>query len=340
MSAAADPVRLGILGTAAVARNRVVPGMRRTNSVEILGIASRDRGRARSFASEMHIPRSFDSYDALLEDPDVEAVYIPLPNHLHVPWSIRAAERGKHVLCEKPIALSGAEARALLAARDRTHVQIVEAFMVRMHPQWIAARELIAAGRIGTLTLLTAHFGYHRRDPSDVRSRIEWGGGILMDVGCYAVMVSRWLFGSEPNKVIATLDRDPELGIDRLVSAILDFPNGQASFTCGGQIARYQRVNLFGDRGRVEIEIPLNAPSDRGCRLFVDDGKVHGDTKAETITLPRVDQYAVQADHFARAIRGIAPFPMTLEDSVANMDVIDALFRSGETGHWEAPRSD
>jgi predicted dehydrogenase len=334
------PIRMGILGTAAVARNRVVPGMRRTSSVEIVAIASRDADRARAAAREMQIPRAYDSYDALLDDPDIEAVYIPLPNHLHVPWSVRAAEQGKHVLCEKPIALSGAEARTLVSVRDRTRVQIAEAFMVRMHPQWLAARDLITSGRIGTLALLTAHFGYHRRDPNDVRSRIEWGGGILMDVGCYAVMVSRWLFASEPTDVIATLDLDPELGIDRLVSAILRFPNGQASFTCGGQIARYQRVNLFGDRGRIEIEIPLNAPSDRGCRLFVDDGRAHGDASAETIALSPVDQYAVQADHFARAVRGVAPFPMTLEDSVANMDVIDALFRSAETRRREVPRAD
>jgi predicted dehydrogenase len=333
------PVRWGILGAAAIARNKVIPAMQRCAASEVLGLASRDPERARATATELGIPRAYGSYEALLEDPDIEAVYIPLPNDLHVPWSIRAAERGKHVLCEKPIALSAAEARQLIPVRDRTGVVIAEAFMVRMHPQWLAARELVATGRIGELRQVSGHLSYYRRDPGDIRSHVEWGGGALMDVGCYAVMLSRWLLGDEPSEVVAMLDRDPELGIDRLTSAMLHFPSGHATFTCGSQLVRYQRVHLLGTRGRIEVEIPLNSPPDRGCRIIIDDGRDTFGGGVEVVTLPIVDQYTVQAEHFSRAVRGVAPFPVTLEDSIANMAVIDALFRSAETHAWVSPVS-
>ncbi len=329
------PVRWGVLGAAAVARNRVIPGMQRSAWCDIAALASRDERRARSAASELGIPRVHASYDALLGDPTIEAVYIPLPNHLHVPWTIRAAEQGKHVLCEKPIALSAGEAHTLIEVRDRTGVHIGEAFMVRMHPQWLAVRDLVATERIGRLRHINGHFSYYRRDPGDIRSRVEWGGGVLMDVGCYGVMFARWLFGSEPRAAMALVDRDPDMGIDRLVSVMLRFGSGHASFTCGGQLVRHQRVELFGTERRIEIEIPLNAPSDRPCRILVDDGRETGGTSAEVITLPVVNQYTIQGERFARAIRGVDTFPVSLEDSVANMTVIDALFRSATSGRWE-----
>ena len=331
------PVRWGILGAAAIARNRVIPAMQRSAWCDVAALASRDEQRARTTADQLGIRRAYGSYDVLVDDPDIEAVYIPLPNHLHVPWSIRAAECGKHVLCEKPIGLAADQARELIEVRDRTGVQIGEAFMVRMHPQWLAVRDLVGAGRIGELRQITSHFSYDRRDPDDIRSRREWGGGVLMDVGCYAVMLSRWLFASEPTEVTAMLDRDSERGIDRLTSAVLRFSSGQATFTCGGQLVRHQRVRIFGARGRIEVEIPLNAPPDRGCRIFIDDGRDTAGSGVEVITAPVADQYIVQADHFARAIRGLGTFPIPLEDSVANMAVIDALFRSAETGRYETP---
>jgi predicted dehydrogenase len=241
------------------------------------------------------------------------------------------------VLCEKPIALSAMEARVLLAARDHHHVQIAEAFMVRAHPQWSAVRELIAGGRIGELRLVSGHFSYYRRDPADIRSRVEFGGGALMDIGCYPIMLSRWLFGTEPTSVIADVDRDPELGVDRLTSALLRFGSGQATFSCAGQLVPYQRMHIYGTRGRIEVEIPFNPLPDRPARIVLDDGRDLVAGGAEVIELPAVDQFTAQADRFAKAVRGLGTVPVTLEDSVGNMAVIDALFRSAETGRWEAP---
>lgn len=331
------PVRWGVLGAANIAVKKVIPGMQRCRLSHVAAIASRDVDKARQTARDLGIPRAYGSYEELLADPAIEAVYIPLPNHLHVPWSLRAAEAGKHVLCEKPIGLSAADARSLLAVRDRTGVQIGEAFMVRTHPQWLRARELIGEGRIGDLRLITGHFSYYKRDPQNIRSRVEFGGGALLDIGCYPITLSRWLFDSEPRQVIAEIERDPDLRVDRLVSATLGFPAGQSSFTCATQLVPYQRMHILGTHGRIEVEIPFNAPPDRGCRIFVDDGRGLSGGSVETIELPAVDQYAVQADAFSQAIRDGRPVPVPLEDAIANMAVIDALFRSEGSGRWEAP---
>ncbi len=196
---ALEPVRWGILGAANIAVKKVIPAMRASRLAVPVAIASRDIAKARAAAAALGIPRAYGSYEELLADADVEAVYNPLPNHLHVPWSIRAAQAGKHVLCEKPIALSASEARTLLAARDANHVQIAEAFMVRTHPQWQEVERVIASGRVGGLRLMTAHFSYYRRDPADIRSQLAWGGGALMDVGCYPIFIARWMFGAEPD---------------------------------------------------------------------------------------------------------------------------------------------
>lgn len=327
---AIEPLRWGILGVARIAEFKVIPAMQKSAMAAVTAIASRDGARARAAARRLGIPRAYGSYEELLADSEVEAIYNPLPNHLHVPWSIRAAAAGKHVLCEKPIALSAAEARMLLAARDANGVQIAEAFMIRAHPQWHAVREVIASGRIGALRLISGHFSYYRRDPADVRSRKEWGGGALMDIGCYPIMVSRWMFGEEPLEVAALVEHDPEFGVDRLTTALLRFPSGQATFACAGQLVPYQRMQLFGTKGRVEVEIPFNAPEDRACRFFVDDGSLLGGESAETIDLPAVDQYQLQAERFAEAVRGLGSVPTTLESAICNMEVIDALFRSAE----------
>lgn len=332
-----EPVRWGVLGVADIAVKRVIPAIQRSGSSQIIAIASRTADKASEAARTLGIPRSYGSYEALLDDPEVEAVYNPLPNHLHVPWTVRAAEAGKHVLCEKPIACSAREARELPPVRDRTGMEIGEAFMVRTHPRWHAVRELVAAGRIGDLKLVSGHFSYYRRDPQDIRSRVDWGGGVLLDVGCYPTTLSRWLFGDEPDEVVGVLERDPEMGIDRLVSALLRFPSGQASFTCGGQLVPYQRMQLLGTQGRIEVEIPFNAPDDQPCRIFVDDGRDLVGGGIETIDFPAVDQYELQADRFSEAVRGLGRVPVPLEDSISNMAVLDALFRSAETGRWEKP---
>src|SRR6267378_3393008 len=270
------PVRWGVLGTAKIALEKVIPGMRGSALAQVVAIASRDIAKARAAASDLGIPRAYGSYQELIDDPDIDAIYNPLPNHLHVPWSIRAAEQGKHVLCEKPIALTAREARELLDTRDRTGVQIGEAFMVRTHPQWLEVKEIVASGTIGELRLIAGHFSYYRRDPGDIRSRVEWGGGALLDVGCYPITIARWLFGAEPAEVVGLIERDPEMRVDRLTSGLLRFETGQATFSCATQLVPYQTMQIFGTSGRIAIEIPFNAPPRDECRIFVDDG---GDIK-------------------------------------------------------------
>jgi predicted dehydrogenase len=330
-------IRWGVLGAAKIARTKVIPAMQRAEEGEVTALASRSLETARAAAAALGIAKAYGSYEELLADPDIDAVYIPLPNHLHVPWSIKAAEAGKHVLCEKPIALSADEARALVAVRDRTGVLIQEAFMVRTHPQWLAVREEVRGGRLGELRAIQMAFSYFNRDPKNVRNQADIGGGALMDIGCYPIVLSRFLFEAEPVRVIASIDRDPEFGTDRLTSALLEFERGQSAFTCSTQLVPYQRTQVLGTRGRIEVEIPVNAPPDRPCRIFFDDGRDAFGTGVETRSFAVCDQYALQADEMSRAIReGGAP-PTPLEDSVANMRAIDALVRSARTGSWETP---
>ncbi len=329
-------VRWGILGAANIAVKKVAPAMQRGTRCNIVAIASRELGKAQRAARELGVERAYGSYEELLADPDIEAIYNPLPNHLHVPWTIRAAEAGKHVLCEKPIALSADEARQLLEVRERTGVLIGEAFMVRNHPQWLAVRDLVQRGSIGDLRVVAGHFAYFKRDPNDVRSVLEWGGGGLMDVGCYPITMARWLFGEEPEAAIGIVDRDPELRVDRIVSGLLRFPSGgQATFTSAMQLVHYQRMQLHGTSGRIEVQIPFNAPNDRACRIFVDNGRELGDRSADAIDFPIVDQYTLQGDNFSAAVRGEGEVPVSIEDAIGNMAVIDALFRSETSGKWE-----
>jgi predicted dehydrogenase len=332
-----EPVRWGVLGAANIALEKVIPAMQHSTHMRVDAIASRDLAKAQRAADRLGIPRAYGSYEELIADTALEAIYNPLPNHLHVPWSVKAADAGKHVLCEKPLSLSAADARDLLAARDRNGVEIAEAFMVRTHPQWAAVRELIAEGRIGELQLVSGHFSYYRRDPLDVRSNVEWGGGALMDIGCYPITLSRWLFGEEPKEVVGMIDRDPELRIDRLVSGMLRFPTGQATFSCAGQLVPFQRMQIYGTEGRIEVEIPFNAPPDRPVRILIDEGKQFAGAAAEVISLPAVDQYRLQGERFSEAVRGVGEVAVPLEDAIANMAVIDAVFRSAESGRWEAP---
>jgi predicted dehydrogenase len=330
-------VRWGVLGAANIAVQKVIPAMQRGEWCQITAIASRDMEKAEQAAADLDIPKAYGSYEDLLGDPEVEAIYNPLPNHLHVPWSIRAAEAGKHVLCEKPVALDANEARKLFEAQARTGVQIGEAFMVRTHPQWLRARELVRAGRIGELRSIMGFFSYFNRDASNIRNVPDWGGGGLMDIGCYPINTSRFIFGEEPRRVMALLERDPEMQVDRLTSGMLDFPSGQSIFTCSTQLVAYQRMQLFGTAGRVEIEIPFNAPNHRPCRIFVDDGSDLFGAGVETESFPVCDQYTIQGDVFSRAIRGEGEVPVPLEDAIRNMAVIDALVRSAESGRWEKP---
>ncbi len=321
----AQQIRWGVLGAAKIAITKVIPAMQRGAWTEILGIASRDFDKAQRVASELRIPKAYGSYQELLADPEIEAVYNPLPNHLHVPWSIRAAEAGKHVLCEKPIALSVAECRTLIDARNLTGVKIGEAFMVRTHPQWIRAREIVRSGEIGELRAIQAVFSYFNRDPANVRNVREWGGGALMDIGCYPIQIARFLFEQEPVHVVGRFDRDPEFGVDRLTSAILDFPSGHCVFTCSTQMVPYQKVQILGTKARIELEIPFNAPPDRPSRLFVDTGVNLFGGGMRTEEFPVCDQYTIQGDLFSQAVRQGGDVPTPLEDSILNMAVIERL---------------
>jgi predicted dehydrogenase len=309
-------IRWGILGAAKIATTKVIPAMQRASNCEIAAIASRDLSKAQSAAKEFGIPSAFGSYEEMLADPSIDAIYNPLPNHLHVPWSIRAAESGKHVLCEKPIALSVAETRQLIAARDKAQVKIGEAFMSRTHPQWVRAAEIVRSGRIGELRVVSGYFSYFNRDPKNVRNIAAIGGGGIMDIGCYPITLSRMIFGAEPVAVHAFLDRDPEFKTDRLASVILQYPTGQASFTCSTQLAPYQRMHIFGTTGRIEIEIPFNAPPDKPTRIFVND---------EAEEFPVCDQYTIQGELFSRAILESTEVPVPLEDALKNMEVIEKI---------------
>ena len=330
-------VRWGVLGVARIAVNRVIPGMQAGESTEIAAIASRDLARAGEAARQLGIPKAYGSYDELLADPEIDAVYNPLPNHLHVPWSIRAAEAGKHVLCEKPVGLDAAQVRELIAARDRTGVVMGEAFMVAAHPQWHRVVELVRAGRIGTLHSAVGTFSYFKLDADNIRNVREYGGGALYDIGCYPIKTARMVFGEEPLRVSAAITRDPRFGIDMLTSAVLEFPSGHCIFTCSTQIALQQSMRFYGTHGRIEPEIPFNARPGGAARILIDDGRdLNGGGQVIEEIAP-CDQYTLQGDLFSRAIReGGAP-PVPLEDALANMAAIDAVFRSAETGRAEKP---
>jgi len=324
----------GVLSTAKIGRDRVLPGMRKSDLLEIRAIASRDEARARSAAEALGIPKAYGSYDALFADPEVEAIYNPLPNHLHVPLTLAAAAAGKHVLCEKPIALTADEATALRAAAGK--VLIAEAFMVRFHPQWLRARELLREGRIGALRAVQMFFGYNNVDPANVRNKADIGGGGLYDIGCYAIVAGRFFFEAERARGLALIDRDPAFRTDRLTSGLVDFGDGRRlDFTVSTQIAPHQRLQLCGGKGRIEIHIPVNAPQGAPTRISIDDCSSLEGTGITTETLPASDQYQLQGEAFSRAVRAEIALPHGIEDAIANMRVIDALFRSERSGRWE-----
>jgi predicted dehydrogenase len=326
-----EPVRFGIVSTARIAREKVIPAMQQGKLARIIALASRDPDRARRVADELGIEKAYGSYAELFADPDVEAVYNPLPNHLHVPITIEAASAGKHVLCEKPVALSAEEAEKLIGVRERTGRLILEAFMVRQHPQWQKVRELVVGGRIGAVRAFQMTFGYANLDPDNVRNQADIGGGALYDIGCYPIVLARFVLGREPRRVAALIDRDPGFRTDRLTSALLDFGHVQASLTVSTQIAPYQRALVFGSEGRIEVEIPVNAPPDTPCRVIVVAGG-----ESETIEIATVNQYTLQAEAFAELVRSGDRPPFPLEDAISNMRVIDAAFRSAESGRFEA----
>jgi predicted dehydrogenase len=320
-------IRWGVLSTADIGLQKAIPGLLRARGCTVVGIASRDEGRARLAADALGVPRAYGSYEALLADPDIDAVYIPLPNHLHAAWAIATARAGKHVLCEKPLALSAHEAQGIADAAQEAGVVLMEAFMYRHHPSWTMVRELVGSGRIGTLTAVDSWFSYYNDDPANIRNIAEYGGGALYDIGCYSVNLSRMLFGEEPATVAATVRRDPASGVDVLTSGLLGFPSGTATFTCATRVEPDQWVRIYGTTGRITIEIPFNIPPDRPTRVLVTAG---GDPPVapatEVIEVAAADPYAMEAERFAEAVRSGAPAPVPAGDAVANLRVIERLF--------------
>lgn len=325
-----NKVRWGIISTANIGVKQVIPAMQQGGSCEIVAISSRSLAQARAEAESLGIAKAYGSYEELLADPEIDAVYNPLPNHLHVEWSIRALEAGKHVLCEKPLAPTVAEAQHLLdAARQHPELKVMEAFMYRMHPQWQLARQMVREGKIGTLRTIQSFFSYYLDDPDNVRNIAAFGGGGMLDIGCYTVSLARFLFETEPQRVLGIVEYDPAFKTDRLASAILDFGTGTSTFTCSTQLTNYQRVNIFGTHGRIEIEIPFNAPANQTTRLFYQSRNA-----VEEFQLSACNQYTLQGDLFSQAILNNTDVPTPLEDALANLQVIEAIFRSAQSGAW------
>jgi predicted dehydrogenase len=329
-------VRWGILSTAKIAREHVIPALKSGELMDVVAIASRDRNRAQETAAEFGISKAYDSYEALLADPEIDAIYNPLPNHLHAPLTIRALEAGKHVLCEKPIALNAEEAQQIEAAQRKSGKLVAEAFMVRFHPQWQRAREIVRSGRLGDVRAIHTFFSYHLTDPDNIRNQAEIGGGGLYDVGCYAVATARYIFGADPERVIGVFDRDPNMRTDRLASGLAEFPNGRhLAFSCATQLVPTQRVQIAGTKGRLEIQVPFNPRRDQPTRLVIDDGRDLIGGGAETEELPPTDQYQRQGDAFSRAILEGSSLEFPMADAIVNMRVLDALFRSEKSKAWE-----
>jgi predicted dehydrogenase len=323
-------LRWGVLSTANIATRKVIPGLRRAARCELLGIASRDGDVARTVAQQLAIPRSYPSYAALLADPDIDAVYIPLPNHLHLEWTLAAARAGKHVLCEKPLALTAADAERMVEACATAGVKVMEAFMYRLHPSWEAARSLLSSGRIGRLVAVDSWFSFFNDDPTNIRNIAEAGGGAMYDIGCYCVNLSRMLFGVEPTRVVSAVRRETPGGVDVVASGVLEFPDGIATFGCSIRAEPDQRVVIYGTEGRISIEIPFNIPPDRETAIQVVAG---GDPPVapaiERLTFPAADPYAVQAERFAAAVLDDDPVPIPPSDAVANLRVIEAVLAAG-----------
>ena len=333
---ASGKVRWGIVSTANIGVDKVVPAMLKSRQIEVRAIASRSLAAARRTARKLGIPVTYGSYEELLDDPEIEAIYNPLPNHLHVPITLAAAAKGKHVLCEKPIALTAAEARQLKSAPRG--VLIAEAFMVRHHPQWLRAREIVRQGKLGTLRAIQCLFSYYNVDPANVRNMADIGGGALYDIGCYPVVVARYIFAGEPLRAMALIDRDPAFATDRLVSGLVDFGEGRhLTFSVSTQLVPYQRVNILGTEARLEVEIPFNPPQGVAMTLYRDTGRKLGDASARPIRIARADQYQLEAEAFGRAVRGEAPLEFGVDDAILQAQVLDALFRSEKSGRWEKP---
>lgn len=330
-----DSIRWGILSTANIGREQVVPAIQAARRCEVVAVASRSLESASQYAADLGIEKAYGSYGQLLHDPQIDAVYIPLPNHMHAEWAIAAAENGKHVLCEKPIALSSAEAEAMAAAAAGAGLILREAFMYRFHPTWLAARRIIEEGGIGTVTAIDSWFSYFNDDAANIRNILDYGGGALMDIGCYSIHLSRMLAGGEPLSIKASVRRDPAVGVDTLTTAILEFDDFVATFGCSTRNEPDQRVDIYGTKGRISIEIPFNIPIDRPTRISVTaGGNPPTDPNTRVIEFDAVDQYTLQAEAFAAAVLDGEPLPDAGADIVGNIRVVERVFAATGPSGW------
>ncbi|MCY4158599.1 MAG: Gfo/Idh/MocA family oxidoreductase [Bacteroidetes bacterium] len=323
-------LRWGILSCARIAREKVIPAIQNSQRGTVVAIASRNTDLAHQVAKNYEIPVISPTYDELIDLSSIDAIYIPLPNHLHIEWASRAIKAGKHVLCEKPLGLSRMDIKHLVKVSGEHPEQLVaEAFMYRYHPQWIYTKELIQSGKIGELRSIHVHFSYDNRDPNNIRNRLEYGGGALMDIGCYGISVARWLYDAEPVRVCAQVERDPEFKTDISTSILLDFDQGSATITCGTQMHRSQYVILTGTEGRLALHTPFNMSPNEPTSV-----ELQQNLGTYIQNLEPVNQFSEQSDAFAAAVFDEKPFSTPITDSLYNMGVIDACFQSGESGTW------
>jgi predicted dehydrogenase len=326
-------IRWGILSTAKIGIQKLIPAMQKSKYCNVTAIASRNITTAQKTASSLNIPKAYGSYPDLLADPEIDVIYNPLPNHLHVPLTIKALEAGKHVLCEKPLAPSSEEANLLLkTSKLYPQLKVMEAFMYRFHPQWKIVKEIIHGGTIGELKTIRSFFSYYNTNPNDIRNQFDIGGGGLLDIGCYCISLSRFIFEKEPTKVTGNIERDPKFKTDCLASGILEFPNGTSTFTCSTQLAPFQRAHISGTSGHIEIEIPFTPSPDKPCKLWL-----HTNDTTKEILIDKCDQYTLQCDEFSLSILNNTSVPTSLDDAISNQKIIDALFKSAENKSWIIP---
>ena len=321
-------IKWGILSTAYIGTEHVIPAMMKSEYSEVNAIASRNYDKAKTVANKLNIPKYYGTYEELLKDNEIEAVYIPLPNHLHVPWAIKCLEAGKHVLVEKPIGLSSEEAQKLLEeSKKYPNLKIMEAFMYKFHPQWIKVKQLVDEGEIGTLRNIQSSFSFYDDNPESITNKSEMGGGSLMDIGCYPISLSRLLFNSEPKKISGMVEIHHEFKVDVLASAILEFENGYSSFFSSTLLEENQKVEIFGTKGKIEILVPFNPEENIPAKILLTK-----DSKETEIQFERCNQYTIQADLFSKAILENGKVPTSLYDSIHNMKVIEKIIESSNLG--------
>lgn len=323
-------IRWGILSTAKIAKEHLIPAMQASEFGEVVAVASRSMESAQAFATASNIPTAYGSYEDLINDPNIDAIYNPLPNHLHVPWSIKAIEAGKHVLVEKPISLDIADLAPLFACvKAHPQIKVMEAFMYRFHPQRAKIQAICNSPEFGPLHSIQSAFNYNNREADNIRHDASMGGGALMDIGCYNISFARMMFKEEPIRVVAKMQKMPGFEVDCITSAILDFPNGTSIFSCSTKSEHGQWAQIQGESGSLRISPPYNPTKDDESEIRFQ----HND-KVEVISIPPVDQYQLMVNAFARAILDDTPVPTPLSDAEANMKVIDAIVKSAKDRAW------